>query len=266
MGSNVSEEIFETAKGELGLDHYQVRLWTSWYRHITLVMFAHAYLTVMRAQSGEANSTDLIATAEELLPLTVPEVRHVLWQIVWPHVPPLWFVLAWSHWRRQHQARAKRVHTKQRQHRPQGCILAQVTCESLPSQEKSKSHSQKRKGTFRPRLLTMIHSSTDDEYLLIDQMGVRPFHASDGSEWKATLEDVPSFHFAGKQGHFTARKEHVHGKEAYWYAYRKYHYKQHKRYIGTTAKLSPDALEQATAALEAKIGQVSSQRGEERRL
>lgn len=35
------EEILETAKGELGLDHYQVRLWTSWYRHITLAMFGH---------------------------------------------------------------------------------------------------------------------------------------------------------------------------------------------------------------------------------
>jgi len=27
------EEILETAKKEVGLDHYQVRLWTSWYRH-----------------------------------------------------------------------------------------------------------------------------------------------------------------------------------------------------------------------------------------
>jgi len=35
------EEDFETAK-DLGLDHYEVRSWIGWYRHITLVMLAHA--------------------------------------------------------------------------------------------------------------------------------------------------------------------------------------------------------------------------------
>ena len=47
------EECFETAKGELGLDHYEVRSFTGWYRHITLVMLAHAYLTVLRARANE---------------------------------------------------------------------------------------------------------------------------------------------------------------------------------------------------------------------
>lgn len=41
---------FETAKGEVGLDHYEVRSWTGWYRHITLALVAHAFLTVTRAQ------------------------------------------------------------------------------------------------------------------------------------------------------------------------------------------------------------------------
>src|SRR5262245_14288958 len=45
------EESFESAKGEVGLDHYEVRSWAGWYRHITLAMFAHAYLTVMRART-----------------------------------------------------------------------------------------------------------------------------------------------------------------------------------------------------------------------
>lgn len=39
---------FEDAKGVIGLDHYEVRNWTPWHRHITLALFAHAYLTVMR--------------------------------------------------------------------------------------------------------------------------------------------------------------------------------------------------------------------------
>ena len=43
------ESGFEAAKGEVGLDHYEVRSWTGWYRHITLVMWALALLTVMRA-------------------------------------------------------------------------------------------------------------------------------------------------------------------------------------------------------------------------
>ena len=39
----------ETAKGEVGLDQYEVRSWQGWYRHITLALLAHAYLTVTRA-------------------------------------------------------------------------------------------------------------------------------------------------------------------------------------------------------------------------
>jgi SRSO17 transposase len=43
------EECFQTAKGECGLDHYQVRLYHAWYRHITLAMAALAALTAVRA-------------------------------------------------------------------------------------------------------------------------------------------------------------------------------------------------------------------------
>ena len=48
------EEGFEQAKGEVGLDQYQVRKWVSWYRHITLALLAHAFLAVVRAgESGK---------------------------------------------------------------------------------------------------------------------------------------------------------------------------------------------------------------------
>ena len=46
------EETFQTSKGETGLDHYQVRQYTGWYRHITLSMLAHAFLTVTRSKKG----------------------------------------------------------------------------------------------------------------------------------------------------------------------------------------------------------------------
>jgi SRSO17 transposase len=43
------EQSFQLAKGEVGLDHYEVRRWDGWYRHMTLAMFALAYLAVLRA-------------------------------------------------------------------------------------------------------------------------------------------------------------------------------------------------------------------------
>ena len=47
------EECFEEAKGQVGLDQYEVRRWDGWYRHITLAMLAQAYLTVIRHQALE---------------------------------------------------------------------------------------------------------------------------------------------------------------------------------------------------------------------
>lgn len=42
------ESGFEMAKGEVGLDQYEVRSWTGWHRHVTLAMLALAFLTVVR--------------------------------------------------------------------------------------------------------------------------------------------------------------------------------------------------------------------------
>ena len=47
------EECFEEAKGQVGLDQYEVRRWDSWYRHITLAMLAQAYLSVIKHQAME---------------------------------------------------------------------------------------------------------------------------------------------------------------------------------------------------------------------
>ena len=40
------EVAFEAAKGEVGLDHYEVRRWEAWHRYITLCLLAHAFLVV----------------------------------------------------------------------------------------------------------------------------------------------------------------------------------------------------------------------------
>jgi SRSO17 transposase len=51
------EEGFEQAKGEVGLDHYEVRKWPGWYRHITLALLAHAFLAVTRARATSPERT-----------------------------------------------------------------------------------------------------------------------------------------------------------------------------------------------------------------
>ena len=53
------EECFQTTKNETGLDHYQVRGYPAWYRHITLSMVAAAFLAVLRtvAKKGAPDTT-----------------------------------------------------------------------------------------------------------------------------------------------------------------------------------------------------------------
>jgi SRSO17 transposase len=45
------EQCIEEAKGETGLDDYEVRYWHSWHRHITLSMMAHAWLAAVRCKA-----------------------------------------------------------------------------------------------------------------------------------------------------------------------------------------------------------------------
>ena len=47
------EECLEEAKGEVGLDQYEVRRWDGWYRHVTLCLLAHAVLAVTRAVAAK---------------------------------------------------------------------------------------------------------------------------------------------------------------------------------------------------------------------
>jgi SRSO17 transposase len=58
------EECFAEAKGEVGLDHYEVRCWNAWHRYVTLCLLAHAFLVVGRlaARSEEAVGKKGIST------------------------------------------------------------------------------------------------------------------------------------------------------------------------------------------------------------
>ena len=53
------EVAFEAAKGEVGLDHYEVRKWEAWHRYITLCLLAHAFLalTCLAARDEAATTT-----------------------------------------------------------------------------------------------------------------------------------------------------------------------------------------------------------------
>lgn len=50
------EECFGAGKNEVGLDHYQVRTWDAWHRHITLAMLAHTFLAVTARNAKKGGS------------------------------------------------------------------------------------------------------------------------------------------------------------------------------------------------------------------
>ena len=52
------EEGFEQAKGEVGLDQYEVRRYDAWYRYITLALLAHAALEVTRDLTRQSTALD----------------------------------------------------------------------------------------------------------------------------------------------------------------------------------------------------------------
>ena len=134
------EQCFEVGKGEVGLDDYEVRSWHGWYRHVTLCLLAQAFLTILRIQSegsetchqeGKENGTEGATPAPEqtqdqqepsranidlpvMVPLTLPEVRRLFYYLI--EVPPFssLYHLAWSCWRRMHQATAQLYHYKRR--------------------------------------------------------------------------------------------------------------------------------------------------------
>lgn len=129
------EECFQSAKNEVGLDHYQVRLYHAWYRHITLAMLAHAWLAVTATRNREENPPDtrpataavgyqrlpggLPITEQQapegtmMAPLTLNEIRHIIALFVQAVIPPA-VITWWSDWRRGHQARARCYHFQTR--------------------------------------------------------------------------------------------------------------------------------------------------------
>ena len=106
------ETCFQTGKNAVGLDEHQVRRWDSWYRYTTLVMLAHAILTVIAARERVRRSS----ADRELIPLTLNEIRRLFAKLITNTVHTVSHWLAWSQWRRRHQTRAKTSHYRSRGH------------------------------------------------------------------------------------------------------------------------------------------------------
>jgi SRSO17 transposase len=104
------EENFQSAKELTGLDQHQVRRWTSWHRWTTLAMLAHAFLAV-----ATCAERDLAPTPANMIELTVHEYRRLFDALLLTSIATIDKLLAWSAWRRRHQATARACHYRRRE-------------------------------------------------------------------------------------------------------------------------------------------------------
>jgi len=128
-----AEENFEFGKDCFGLDQSQVRLYTAIARHTVLVMAALAACAVTAAllrdrtdsQAPPPVRPDQPPPADPgMIPLTVPEVAHLLSETAATH-RPVAHKEHWMNWRRRHQARARWHH--QRTHLARNTQIALVS-------------------------------------------------------------------------------------------------------------------------------------------
>ncbi len=64
----VIERFYQVAKGELGLDDYEGRLWPGFHRHVALVMLAHSFLTLRQSYGPAVLEPDPLAPARGFPP------------------------------------------------------------------------------------------------------------------------------------------------------------------------------------------------------
>ena len=115
IGARWSIEEDLQATKDLGLDHYEVRSYLGWYRHLTLVMLAYAFLVDICVQDSSHCSAQEGPTASPpLIPLTTSEVRHLLARLIWPAPTSVPLICQWSWWRRTHQYWAGYYHRRRR--------------------------------------------------------------------------------------------------------------------------------------------------------
>ena len=100
---------------------------------------------------------------------------------------------------------------------------------------------------------TLAWASTTEAYELYEahnheELGIVP----ESPTWFAWLDQVSSFAFSGKSGHYTARKEARQRGDRYWYAYLATGEHLTKKYLGKTADLTLARLEHIAGILSAQ--------------
>jgi len=108
------EEDLQATKG-LGLDQYEVRSYQGWYRHLTLVLLAYAFLVSVTVQSHlRASAQQESAACTALIPLTTSEARHLLAHLMFPAPTSAPLICHWSRFRRSHHYWAGYYHRRRR--------------------------------------------------------------------------------------------------------------------------------------------------------
>ena len=111
------EDSFETAKNEFGLDHNEFQILA---RLASSRLARHARLchdgchpTSGQQADAQKNQVERNAKTSDLIPWSIQEIRRIAQRLARKRIQPA-DVIAWSLWRRAHQAAAQKSHLKQK--------------------------------------------------------------------------------------------------------------------------------------------------------
>lgn len=110
----------------------------------------------------------------------------------------------------------------------------------------------------RSRVIPLIEYGARGTYVVICPQEGELHLTPDSPEWFDWLATLSSFRFVGRQGRFSAYREHKHrGPTRSWRADRSLHGRNYKHSLGVTDQLSITRLEQVAAILQSHLASCS---------